>query len=146
MKGREFKRVWGFAWDYAFLLQIEQRKLKEMAAYFKKHKRTVGWEFQVRDCELCVKLLDIVAERDSDYKAWLNANYGGKNILELQMREQIPFHKYINTRNASRFMTHFHEAQSNPYISESLKVELRRQKAFYLYQKIRLYRMQTWWN
>ena len=146
MKGREFKRVWGFAWDYAFLLQIEQRKLKEMAAYFKKHKRTVGWEFQVRDCELCVKLLDIVAERDSDYKAWLNANYGGKNILELQMREQIPFHKYINTRNASRFMTHFHEAQFNPYISESLKVELRRQKAFYLYQKIRLYRMQTWWD
>ena len=146
MKGREFKRVWGFPWDYSYLLAIEQRKLKEMANYFKKSKLTVGWERQVRECELCVKLLDIVAERDSDYKAWFNANYGGKNILELQMREQIPFHKYINTRNASRFMTHFHEAQSNPYISESLKVELRRQKAFYLYQKIRLYRMQTWWD
>ena len=146
MKGREFKRVWGFAWDYSYLLAIEQRKLREMANYFKKSKLTVGWERQVKECELCVKLLDIVAERDSDYKAWLNANYGGKNIFEMQMREQIPFHKYINTRNASRFMTHFHEAQSNHYISESLKVELRRQKAFYLYQKIRLHRMQTWWN
>lgn len=146
MKNRKFKRIWGKPWDYSYLLAIEQRKLREMANYFKKSKLTVGWERQVRECELCVKLLDIVTERDSDYKAWLNANYGGKNILELQMREQIPFHKYINTRNAYRFMTHFHEAKSNPYIYESLKVELRRQKAFHLYHKIRLYYMQTWWE
>lgn len=146
MKGREFKRVWGFPWDYSYLLCIEQRKLKEMSEYFKKSKLTVDWERQVKDCELCVKLLDIILENDKDYKAWLHANYGGKNILELQIREQLPFHKYINVNNASRFMKHFHEAKSNPYIYESLKVELRRQKAFHLYHKIRLDRMQTWWD
>lgn len=146
MKGREFKRVWGFPWDYSYLLAIEQRKLREMANYFKKSQLTVGWERQVRECELCVKLLDIIMERDSDYKAWLNVNYRYKTIFDLRMSKQTPFHKYVNIRNASRFMTHFHETQSNPYISESLKIELRRKKAFYLYHKIRLYRMHTWWD
>ena len=37
MKVREFKRVWGFPWDYTYLLQIEQCKIKEMSAYFKKY-------------------------------------------------------------------------------------------------------------
>ena len=26
MKGRELKRVWGYPWDYGYLLEIEQRK------------------------------------------------------------------------------------------------------------------------
>ena len=81
MKGREFKRVWGKPWDYSYLLAIEQRKLKEMANYFKKSKLTVGCERQVRECELCVKLIDIILEKDKDYRVWLHANYGGKNIL-----------------------------------------------------------------
>jgi hypothetical protein len=146
MKGRKFNRIWGKPWDYSYLLAIEQRKLREMANYFKRSKLTVGWERQVKECELCVKLIDIILEKDNDYRAWLHANYGGTNILELQIREQLPFHKYINVNNAHRFMTHFHEAKSNPYIYESLKVELRRQKAFYLYHKIRLYHMQSWWD
>ena len=43
--------------------------------------------------------VDIILEKDNDYRAWLHANYGGKNILELQIREQLPFHKYINVNN-----------------------------------------------
>ena len=31
MKSRGFKRIWGKPWDYAYLLLLEQRKLKEMA-------------------------------------------------------------------------------------------------------------------
>ena len=68
MKSRGFKRIWGKPWDYAYLLLLEQRKLKEMAAYFQKSQLTVGWEFQVRDCELCVKLIDIILENGMDCK------------------------------------------------------------------------------
>ena len=49
MKAREFNRIWGKPWDWEFLLQIEKRKLKEMAEYFKRTQTTVGWEFQVRE-------------------------------------------------------------------------------------------------
>ena len=103
MKGREFKRVWGQPWDYSYLLSIEQRKLKEMAAYFKKSQLTVGWEFQVRDCELCVKLLDIILEKDKDYRAWLNTNYG-EQARKSEMVGKKPFHKHINLKNLKRFL------------------------------------------
>lgn len=145
MKGREFKRVWGQPWDYAYLLQIEQRKLKEMAAYFKKHQRTVGWERQVKECELCVKLLDIVMERDKYHKAWLNINYGDKAFKEGKMG-MYPFPKYINIRNIHRFLFNRNFKVNDQVLSNSVKVELRRRKAFYLYHKIRFYRMMTWWD
>lgn len=138
MKGREFKRVWGFAWDYAFLLQIEQRKLKEMAAYFKKYKRTVGWEFQVRDCELCVKLIDIILERDVWYQSWLNTNYGSNP-------RSVSFPKHVNIRNSERFMPNV-DFNKNPKLTEHLKISLRQVKALYLYNKIRAYKMFRWWD
>ena len=54
MKGREFKRIWGYPWDYAYLLQIEKRKLQEMINYISKTKRHLGWEFQVT--HICISL------------------------------------------------------------------------------------------
>lgn len=143
MKGREFKRVWGFPWDFAYLLQIEQRKLKEMAAYFKKHKRTVGWEFQVRDCELCVKLIDIILERDVYYMSWLNANYGNEGLYNTNFEK---FPKYINLRNYRRFMPMLDLETVNPTMLEHLKISIRQQKAMYLYNKIRAYNMFHWWD
>lgn len=145
MKGREFARVWGKPWDYAYLLAIEQRKLKEMANYFKRSQLTVGWERQVRECELCVKLLDIVMERDKYYTAWLNTNYGGKAFREGK-QGMYSFSKHINIRNAHRFFSNAHFDVDKPVLTNSLRVELRRRKAFHLYHKIRLYRMMTWWD
>lgn len=145
MKGREFARVWGKPWDYAYLLAIEQRKLKEMANYFKRSQLTVGWERQVRECELCVKLLDIVMERDKYFKAWLDANYGDKAFREGK-QGTYAFNKHINIRNAHRFFPNADFNVNKPVLTNSLRVELRRLKAFHLYHKIRLYRMMTWWD
>lgn len=147
MKGREFKRVWGYPWDYAYLLQIEQRKLKEMSAYFKKHQRTVGWELQVRDCDLCVKLIDIILERDKYYESYLETNYGEAALIirKDNPNYQVPFPKYINTRNIHRFMPNV-DLNENPKMFEHLKASLRTVKAMHLYNKIRAYRMFHWWD
>lgn len=134
MKARKFRRIWGKPWDYSYLLEIEKRKFKEMAAYFSKSQLTVGWEFQVRNCELCVKLLDIILEKDQDYLSWLHHNYG------VGARKQA-FGKHINIKNATRFM---HPSCNYEYAT--MRVELRRMKAWYLYHKIRLYYMQTLWD
>lgn len=145
MKGRELKRIWGHPWDYGYLLAIEQRKLKEMAAYFKKSQLTVGWEFKVRDCELCVKLLDIIMEQDPYYKSWLRQAYGDLNFEN----KQVKFPVYVNVKNAERFWKGFNqklEDYSQKQILEAMKSHLRSEKAFHLYHKIRMYRMRNWWE
>lgn len=145
MKGRELKRIWGHPWDYAYLLEIEQRKLREMAAYFKKSQLTEGWEFQVRDCELCVKLLDIIMEKDPYYKSWLRQTYGDP----VSEDTNVKFPVYINTRNSDRFWEGFNseiEKHSKNKILAAMKSHLRSEKAFQLYHKIRMYRMHNWWE
>lgn len=149
MKSRGFKRIWGKPWDYAYLLLLEQRKLKEMAAYFKKSQLTVGWEFQVRDCELCVKLIDIILEKDKYYTSWLHNNYGSqvkwiKDGNGYKVDSRFPIH--INIRNFSRFLPKVNLETVNQRTLLHLQVELRRMKAFYLYHKIRMYRMHHWWD
>jgi hypothetical protein len=138
MKARKFRRIWGHPWDYSYLLSIEQCKLKEMSAHFKKHQLTVGWEFQVRDCELCIKLIDIILERDVWYRSWLHTNYGPNP-------QSTSFPKYVNIKNSKRFMPHV-DFDKNPKMFEHLKIALRQQKAMYLYNKIRAYRMFHWWD
>ena len=64
MKARDFKRIWGHNWDFQYLLQVEQRKIKEMATYFAKHQRYVGWEKTVWEMNVCIQLIDIILEKD----------------------------------------------------------------------------------
>ena len=141
MKGREFKRVWGKPWDYGFLLKLEQYKIREMCEYFKKSQLTVGWELQVRDLTICDKLISIILEEDRHYRGWLDTCYGGIKRL------QIPFTVYVNTKNYKRFMPtveDFH--QDNLVLHNGMLISLRQQKALFLYNKIRAYRMERWWN
>lgn len=142
MKAREFNRIWGKPWDWEYLLQIEKRKLKEMAEYFKRYQLTVGWEFQVRDCELCVKLIDIICEKDPYYRMWIENCYGETAFKNGTFRN-FPVTKHINLNNIQRFLPH---RIIRPEMLDDIKLELRQRKALYLYHKIRTYRMFTWWD
>lgn len=140
MKSRKFRRIWGKPWDYGYLLELEQHKLKEMLTYFKKYQLTTDWEFQVRDIELCIKLIDIILEKDQYYRSWLHNSFGSS-------RRELKFPVYINVKNYKRFwptLTHFKETDSPIYVS--LCASLRMVKAMHLYNKIRSYRMNTWWD
>ena len=139
MKGREFKRIWGKPWDYGYLLKLEQYKIREMCKYFKKSQLVVGWELQVRDLTICDKLISIVLEEDKHYKGWLDTCYGGTK------RTQIPFPTYVNTKNYKRFMPTVEDFHQNSLVLHNgMLISLRQQKALYLYNKIRAYRMQHW--
>ena len=141
MKGRELKRVWGKPWDYGFLLKLEQYKIREMCKYFKKSQLTVGWKLQVRDLTICDKLISIVLEEDKHYKGWLDTCYGGSK------RIQIPFPVYVNTKNYKRFMPMVEDFHQNSLVLHNgMLISLRQQKALYLYNKIRAYCMERWWD
>lgn len=155
MKGREFKRVWGKPWDFGFLLELEQHKIREMCKYFKKHHHLTNWQFVVRDLELCLKLIDIILEKDIYYKSWLDNNYtqywSDKSFLcKPKDRNYIPFSVYVNINNSKRF---FPQADFNcdsikqhPRLMDGAKISLREKKALFLYNKIRAYRMECWWD
>lgn len=141
MKGREFKRVWGQPWDYGYLLDIEKRKLKEMANYFKKSQIVLGWERQVKQCELCVKLIDIIQERDKDYAAYMKASYNKNTGFK-----PTKFHKYVNTQNIKRFFPKINLNRIEPCTWNHLSISLRIEKAWHLYHKIRVLHMREWWD
>lgn len=147
MKGREFKRIWGNPWDYGFLLKLEQYKIREMCKYFKKSQLVVGWELQVRDLTICDKLIDIILEEDKQYQSWLHSNYN-ISAKDRWQNKGLKFPIYVNVRNYKRFLpqARYDATDMLPFLIENFKISLRQQKALYLYNKIRAYRMQHWWS
>lgn len=140
MKGREFKRIWGHNFDYAYLLRLEQRKIRDMARDFAKWRHHVGWERTVKEMQLCVKLLDIILEQDKYYSSWLHASYGdGRSKVQ-------PFPLHVNLKNYKRFLRQVDEWPTNEVLYEHLKIELRKRKALHLYHKIRNMKIFTWWD
>ena len=147
MKGRKFKRIWGKPWDYGFLLKLEQYKIREMCKYFKKSQLVVEWELQVRDLTICDKLIDIILEEDKQYQSWLHSNYN-ISAKDRWQNKGLKFPIYVNVRNYKRFLpqARYDATDMVPFLIENFKISLRQQKALYLYNKIRAYRMQHWWD
>lgn len=147
MKPRAFKRVWGKPWDYGYLLKLEQYKIREMRDYFQKSKLVVGWELQVRDLTICDKLIDIIIEEDKQYQSWLHSNYD-INAEDRWKNKGLKFPIYVNVRNYKRFLpqANIKEIDNHLFLVENFKISLRQQKALHLYNLIRTYRMQRWWD
>lgn len=145
MKPRNFKRIWGKPWDWYYLLHLEQAKLKEMADYFEKKDRFVGVEKVVRDIRICLKLIDIICEKDALYKSWLHQSYGHP-VKDFESLEETKFPKYINIRNRHRFLHKDFLNGDYPNIFNSLLAEYRKVKALALYNKIRTYKLFSWWD
>ncbi len=143
-------------WDYSFLLILERKKLQFMASYFEGyHVHDVS-----RDLRLCIRLLDIVLEEDAEYKSWqkgLSIDYdiseSKEDIIDGSTqgkRQSTGFPKYINERNASRFVPASELALTElDGTYDSLShirhlVDVRCYKALHLYNLIRMYRMTEW--
>ena len=112
-------------WDFGFNLEIELEMLVRMYSFYSSDKPVaVGSEIIAKEINLAINLLKIIIEEDNAV-VW-----SSKYILT----------KYVNIKNAKRF-------GNIPNLDEPLMKEcLRRSKAWYLYNKLRLYRMQSWWD
>lgn len=140
IKSRNFKRLWGKPWDYAYLLELEQYKIREMCHYTEKHKQHMDWELEVRKMQICIRLIDIILERDGYYTSWLHNCYGSVP------HKQLPFPVYVNTRNYKRFLPLASLEELNTFMRTHFHGTLRQQKAMYLYNKIRAFKMFSWWS
>ena len=151
MKSRKLRRIWGKPWDFDYLLKLEQYKIREMIAYFKKHHHLSNWKFVVRDMQICDRLISIVLEKDKHYQSWLDVNYGeGRWCYNKEKIKYVRFHIKVNTKNFKRFfpLAKFDDpiVLQHPHLEDNAKISLRQKKALYLYNKIRAYRMGCWWD
>ena len=110
-------------YDFEYMLDLEKFKLKRMSEYFSKSQIISDWERVVKEINLCIKLIDIITEKDPP--GYL---YNGTKKLP-----------YVNTRNYKRFLKYI-------YDNDFYRDDLRQTKALYLYNLIRTYRMMSWWD
>ena len=110
-------------YDWEFMLDLEKFKLKRMSEYFSKSQIISDWERVVKEINLCIKLIDIITEKD----------------LPGYLYDETKKLPYINTRNHKRFLKYI-------YDNDSYRDDLRQTKALYLYNLIRTYRMRSWWD
>lgn len=138
-----------FDWDYAFLLEMERKKITEMYNYFKECTRSDKMPFVARDLRICINLLDIVLEKDDLQLKFteMKTRRRDDGMYEMVGHPRITSYRnlYINTRNASRFCQ-FKFPVDDHDIEIIHEEELRKYKAWYLYNKIRTYKIYSWWD
>ena len=109
-----------------------KKLIKEaMYEYFKVSRIAKGNEFVERDLKLALGLLDIVLEIDSAYHC------------DFRPRSKGFVDRHINIKNWKRFRP---KAADLDWSEPILQDYLRREKAWYLYNKLKFERMRTWWD
>lgn len=130
-----------FDWDYAYMLEMERVKLEYMAKYFTESRIAEHDWAVARDAKICIRLIDIIIGNDSSYVMKDNEK---KPFMEWDLVEI----KKVNLKNAKRFLSkeRIDRYRDNPRMKVYLKDDLRIEKAWNLYCKIREYNMRSWWN
>ncbi len=130
-----------FDWDYAYMLEMERVKLEYMAKYFTESRIAEHDWAVARDAKICIRLIDIIIGNDSSYVMKDNEK---KPFMEWDLVEI----KKVNLKNAERFLSkeRIDRYRDNPRMKIYLKDDLRIEKAWNLYCKIREYNMRSWWN
>lgn len=117
-------------WDYMFLIDLIEFKLKRMRDYFWTHDIIVN---EKRNGDICQKLLNL-----------LNAGYKTEIIKSDDLKGI-----YVNTKNAKRF---FNSWEYNNYLLQNNfwkaygLAELRANKAKYLFWKMLYYKIELLWD
>lgn len=128
------------SYDFGFLLNIEKQALRQMKEYHEhsqicldnpKIARQIGW---------CLKLLDIIDHTNSSLI--FSIKKYDDSIISLDKAYICKSNTKINTRNWRRFFQNNNTDWEKPVNKDCLRM----QKAWYLYNRIRYYYMQDWWD
>lgn len=130
-----------FDWDYACMLEMERAKLEYMAKYFTESRIAEHDWAVARDAKICIRLIDIILDEDNSY---VLKHDESKPVMEWDLVEI----KKVNLKNVRRFLSEeeINSLSKSPRLKVYLKDNLRMEKAWNLYCKIREYNMRSWWN
>ena len=134
-------------WDYSFMLEIEQKKLKNMIRLYEQNDygNSTSGPITVKQMKLAVRLLDIILEKEN---WWHIDNAFYPEYYEFIVDHPLPqtafvIDKYVNTRNYKRF---FPLLSDNTIKQSVWIIELRVKKAWVLYNELRERYMLHWWD
>ena len=134
-------------WDYSFMLEIEQKKLKNMIKWYEQNDYGISTSgpMTVKQMKLAVSLLDIILEKENFWSIDYPEDYKFVVDHKYQPLPETSFviEKYINTKNYKRFFSWLNDSAMK---SPSWKIDLRIRKAWYLYHKLREQYMMNWWD
>ena len=152
----DLKRVFKYApiifhnqdWYYGYLLELERFKLSQMIEWWEKNDygSSIDGKRRCLQMKIVVRLLDIISEKDNFYDIDLSKPLFDENNKYIGNTDNdYTLYVYINTRNYKRFI---------PWVTEeSIKnnkklwsIELRKEKAWNLYNKIRERHIRDWWD
>lgn len=123
-------------YDYDHLLSLEKFKMQLMLDYFKSASH-VDHTNDIRWISICIKLINIINGEDSalDYDDQVRSK-----------KERFKLLKYVNIKNSGRYDHYAWYHSKNSETVKFAKDSLRRQKALYLYHKIRYNYIYQWWD
>lgn len=123
-------------WDYVFLYEIELKKLNRMLKYYQSYDGNFNI---IRDLRICVKLLNILINKEKTTTLTKDGN--------------LIFLKELNLKNMHRFIPPYNFEATKKFLNESninlisaVKEDIYIQKCINLYNLIRTYKMQSWWD
>lgn len=131
----ELKRAWGYFrltflnfYDFTpmSVLMLERRQLERLRRSVSRSRSHPDWQDNIRQVDLCLRLLRIVFEEDS-------ALFWDRHAKMYHLR------RYVNTRNAARYWPDWHHDGKSTLIDG-----LRQLKAWHIYNRLRTQYMPNW--
>lgn len=130
-------------WDWGYMIMLEKQTLKQMQEYHKTAEIIVDSPKIARQIKWALKLLDIADETTSAWHCSGDLYVDNNGCVGRNPNYKTWIDTYVNTKNWKRFWPlykapNFETPHNQDY--------LRQQKAWYIYNKIRFYYLQTWWE
>lgn len=134
-------------WDYGFMLELERKKLQQTIKWYEKNDYGVctnGRRYcnQMRIALNCLNIIldddwwSINIQNDIPITEWLKRPCSDNDYV---------IKAYVNLNNWKRFMPRLSEKSIKEH-PNLWKTEIRTEKAWHLYHKLREHCMQNWWD
>lgn len=138
-----------YDFDYSSILKVERHQIIRTRDSITKYQHHLNWENDVKWMNIAIKLIDIIlengcSERVGDFAMIPTEDGNYKLVNDPNSYWTIPI--YINTRNSKRFVINKQKDFDDPRTGAIYKDDLRQEKAWQLYHKIRMNQMRHWWD
>lgn len=122
--------------DYGFMLDNERIMLRKMYDFFSEESMLCDKDDIARHIGLAINLLNIILAYDDPLVMDYDDSSEHKDVIR---NASFKITVYVNTRNAARFLK---ENINHPILEN----ELRKEKAWYLYHKLRFNYLRNCWE
>lgn len=134
-----------YDFDYTSLLEIELHQLTKLRDCITKYQTHVHAWHNIKTMNLAISCLNIVLEGGCSFSNKVRPFIEKElpnGLVSLLPNPEYKYYMpvYVNTRNAKRFVEY--KGSTDALYQDNLRI----QKAWYLYNKIKYYYLFSWWD